>query len=124
MYIAVDFDGTCVEHKYPKVGNTLPYCVDTLKALVAKGHKICLNTMRDAEELQQAVAWFHDNDIPLYGINENKSQKKWTTSPKVYGNVYIDDCACGCPLVKPHNERPYVDWFQVRQMLESDGWFV
>lgn len=124
MYIALDFDGTCVEHKYPAIGNTLPGCVSTLKDLIAKGHKVCLNTMRDGRELSEAVDWFHQNDIKLYGINENKSQKKWTTSPKVYGNVIIDDAAVGCPLVYPNQGRPYVDWYQVRHMLETQGWFL
>lgn len=31
MVIAVDFDGTIVEHMYPKIGNEIPFATDTLK---------------------------------------------------------------------------------------------
>ena len=47
----------------------------------------------------------------MYGYNENRSQKSWTQSNKVYGNMYIDDAAFGCPLIHPEDgSRPYVDW--------------
>ena len=70
--------------------------------------------MRSGKTLEEAVQWFKDNEIQLYGINENPSQKSWTNSPKVYANIYIDDAAIGVPLVDynsnlwPH--RPYVCW--------------
>ena len=31
MIIAVDFDGTIVEHRYPRIGEEIPVAVDTLK---------------------------------------------------------------------------------------------
>jgi len=52
--------------------------------------------------LDDAVNWFKENDIPLYGINENPTQKNWTNSQKAYGHLYIDDCALGCPMNYPH----------------------
>lgn len=121
-YFGIDFDGTCVMHEYPKVGPDCPGAVSVLKRLVDKGHKLCLNTMRDAEELQHAVKWFHDNGIRLFGINENKTQSKWTTSPKVYAHVYIDDAALGCPLVENVHARAYVDWGKVETLLEQSGY--
>ena len=33
MLIAVDFDGTIVEHKYPAIGKELPFAIETLKKL-------------------------------------------------------------------------------------------
>lgn len=36
--IAVDFDGTIVEHKYPEIGNEMMFAFPTLKALQSKGH--------------------------------------------------------------------------------------
>lgn len=124
MIIAVDFDGTCVTHEYPKVGRDVG-AVPVLKKLVEKGHKIMLWTMRGnkpfegIDTLQDAVNWFKDNNIPLWGINENLDQKAsgWTNSNKQYANIYIDDTALGCPLVTIPNERPYVDWVQVEHML-------
>ncbi len=119
MYIAVDFDGTCVRHEYPKVGKDIG-AIPVLKDLVAAGHELILFTMRSNDKLQDAVDWFKDNDIKLYGIQTNPTQKNWTSSPKCYAHLYIDDAALGCPLVEGES-RPYVDWFEVRHMLISQG---
>ena len=86
MYIAIDFDGTCVTHDYPRIGKDIN-AVNVLKKLVANGHKLILNTMRSGKELKEAINWFKKNDIELYGANENPTQKKWTNSPKVYAHL-------------------------------------
>ena len=44
MIIAVDFDGTIVEHKYPKIGKELPFAIETLLDLKADGHQLILWT--------------------------------------------------------------------------------
>lgn len=121
MIIAVDFDGTCVSHEYPKVGKDIG-AVTVLKALVEIGHKIILNTMRSGDELADAIQWFIDNDIPLFGVNENPTQKEWTSSPKVYAHIYIDDCAFGCPLKTDPaiGEKPFVDWIAVEKNLMAN----
>ena len=118
MYIAVDFDGTCVTNEYPKVGKDIG-AVPVLKKLTDSGHKIILNTMRSGKELADAIKWFIDNDIPLFGANENPTQKSWTTSPKVHANLYIDDAALGCPLKMDSNlsDRPFVDWEVIERWL-------
>lgn len=120
MYIAVDFDGTCVTHEYPKVGKDIG-AVPVLKKLTDNGHKIILNTMRSGKELADAIKWFIDNDIPLFGANENPTQKSWTDSPKVHANIYIDDCGIGCPLIFDHaiSSRPFVNWVMVEEILEK-----
>lgn len=120
MYIAVDFDGTCVTHEYPKVGKEIG-AIPVLKKIVSAGHKLILNTMRDTVELQDAVTWFKVNGIPLFGVNNNPTQKRWTTSPKAYANLYIDDAALGCPLiVDPKiSDRPFVDWEAIEVYLEN-----
>lgn len=72
--------------------------------------------------LEDAVKWFEDNNIPLYGIQKNPTQDNWTTSPKAYCQIYIDDAALGCPLVYPvSGSRPYVDWVAVRGLLQLKG---
>lgn len=120
MYIAVDFDGTCVTHEYPNVGKDIG-AVPVLKKLVGAGHKIILNTMRSGNELADAIQWFIDNNIPLFGINENPTQKSWTASPKVYAHIYIDDAALGCPLITNIfiTQRPFVDWMEVEKQLKQ-----
>lgn len=134
MDICIDFDGTCVAHEYPNIGKDIG-AVPVLKELVENGHRLILFTMRsdrkkkkkvDGQEvmveenvLTEAVQWFADNDIPLYGVQKNPTQRFWTSSPKAYGHLYIDDAALGCPLVldDPDSERPYADWVRIRKML-------
>jgi hypothetical protein len=115
--VAVDFDGTCVTYAFPGVGEDIG-AVPVLRELCSKGHKIILHTMRGEHFLPPAVQWFKDNDIPLYGINDNPSQHSWTDSGKVFAHVYIDDAALGAPVkrsaVSPY---PYIDWDLVRQWL-------
>ncbi|EGK00395.1 hypothetical protein [Dysgonomonas gadei] len=138
MDICLDFDGTCVSHEFPKIGKDIG-AVPVLKELTEKGHKLILFSMRsdrkkkkkvDGQEvvveenvLTEAVQWFADNDIPLYGIQKNPTQRFWTSSPKAYGHLYIDDANLGCPLITddPESDRPYVDWVKVREMLEEKG---
>jgi hypothetical protein len=123
-HIVLDFDGTVVKHRYPAVGEDVG-AVPVLRRLVANGHKLLLNTMRSRnsegeDTLQPAIDWFEGNNIPLYGINENPSQKEWTSSPKVYGNIYIDDSAIGAPLKKDEGlipSSPYIDWGKVSLLL-------
>lgn len=133
LYIAVDFDGTCVKHAFPKIGDDIG-AVPVLKKLVNAGHKIILYTMRshndngtehdhsslkgDNDTLQDAIDWFKENDIPLYGVNDNPSQHRWTGSAKIYANIYIDDAALGIPLLKDNQGNIYVDWIKVESMLK------
>ena len=122
MYIAVDFDGTCVTHDYPRIGKEIG-APKVLKRLVEAGHKLILNTMRSGKELQDAIHWFNKNEIELYDVNENPTQKRWTTSPKVYTHMYIDDAAFGCPLrnVPDFSDRPFVDWDSIYRQLIRMG---
>ena len=121
MYIAIDFDGTCVTHDYPRIGKDIN-AIDVLKKLVVNGHKLILNTMRSGKELDEAVNWFKENNIELFGINENPTQKRWTDSPKVYAHMYIDDAALGCPLKLDLSlsDRPFVDWEVVSCLLKDN----
>jgi hypothetical protein len=121
MYIAIDFDGTCVTHDYPRVGKDIG-AVPVLKKLTDSGHQLILNTMRYGDELADAIQWFIDNDIPLYGVNENPTQKEWTLSPKVYAHLYIDDAALGCPLMFDHavSNRPFVNWELVDKYIDRN----
>lgn len=76
------------------------------------------------DTLQDAIDWFKENGIPLYGINENPKQKEWTSSPKIFATIYIDDAALGTPLKYDKDgalSRPYVDWNRVRVLLKIKG---
>jgi len=118
MKIAVDFDGTCVDHRFPEVGPDVPECVEVLKELAKAGHKLILNTMRSGQYLEPAVQWFIDHGIPLSGINTDPGQSSWTQSPKCFAELYIDDAAFGAPLKERAGfNRPSVDWGEVRDRL-------
>lgn len=119
LIIGVDFDGTCVLHEYPKVGADVPNAVRVLQRLQEEGYLFVLNTMRSHRDgtLWPAINWFKDHGLRLYGINHNPDQAAWTDSTKTYANIYIDDAALGCPLIRPAAGRPYVDWNAV------EAWF-
>jgi hypothetical protein len=123
IIFAVDFDGTCVFHKYPDVGGTIPGAVDTLQWIRNQGGRIILNTMRsDAPggmHLQAAIMWFHQNNIQLFSANVNPLQRKWTSSPKVDADYYIDDRALGAPLLYDQEAGFYMDWRNMRRILEA-----
>lgn len=138
MDICIDFDGTCVKHAFPEIGDDIG-AVPVLKALVANGHRLILWTMRDdmvanktsddpditlvsGTFLTDAVNWFKSHNIPLYGIQTNPTQKQWTNSPKAYCHLFIDDCGACIPLVKPKNERAYVNWPALSVWLNKQGY--
>ena len=120
MIIAIDFDGTCVTHEYPRIGKDIG-AIPVLKELVKQGHQLILLTMRSGETLEEAVGWFKNNDIPLWAVNSNPDQTNWTASPKVYANLYIDDAGLGIPLEfnPSYAAREYVDWKVVEFMLHE-----
>ncbi|MBR6720897.1 MAG: hypothetical protein IKL63_02055 [Alistipes sp.] len=122
MIIAVDFDGTCVEHDYPYIGMDAEGAVDVLRELVAKGHRLILFTMRSGDKLEAAVKWFKERKVELWSINTNPEQREWTESVKVYAHYYIDDSAVGCPIKFIDGvPRPVVDWAKVRAIFQNDG---
>lgn len=122
MVIAIDFDGTCVTNEYPNVGKDIG-AVPVLKRIVEKGHRIILYTMRDNERLKDAEQWFKSNGIPLFGVNNNPAQERWSSSPKIYAHLYIDDAALGVPLKfdRKISDRAFVDWEEVEQFLITNG---
>jgi hypothetical protein len=128
MKIAVDFDGTCVTHSFPAVGQEIG-ANEVLLELTKKGHKLILFTMRSDNVktgqmyLTDAVNWFKKWNIPLYGIQSDPQQKAWTTSPKCYAEIYIDDAALGAPLVynPDMSDRPFIDWSLAKDFLVKKG---
>jgi hypothetical protein len=140
MTIVLDFDGTCVANEYPRIGPEIG-ATKILKELVDNGHQLVLFTMRSNRRtllssllnyhseydncLTDAVNWFGKRKIPLYGIQKEPNQSTWLDSPKVKGELIIDDSAIGCPLIYPLGKgnscHPYVDWQKVRDNLVRLG---
>ena len=123
MYICIDFDGTIVDHCFPEIGTEAPKAIYWLKRLQDQGAKLILFTMRSDTSvggpmLSDAVAFLEDQGIKFYGINKNPDQDSWTESPKAYADIYVDDAAFGCPLIRPKGfKRPCVDWETVGPAL-------
>jgi hypothetical protein len=123
MYICVDFDGTIVDHCYPGIGAEAPKALYWLRRLQDRGAKLILFTMRSdtiigGSMLSDAVDYLQRNGIELYGVNKNPDQESWTASPKAYADIYVDDAAFGCPLIRPGGfNRPCVDWETVGPAL-------
>lgn len=123
--IAVDFDGTCVTNEYPYVGKDIG-AAEVLRTLVSKGHRIILCTMRSGKRLDEAVKWFSENGIKLHAVNENPCQSKWSSSRKIFADIYIDDLALGCPLYEVGNDgrvHRFVNWKRVARWFLVEGVF-
>lgn len=140
LIFILDFDGTVVSHEFPMIGKEIG-AIPVLKKMVKAGHRLILHTMRsdnmdipitnDQDEtdrlrgdfLSEAVNWFKDNDIPLWGIQENPDQNVWTTSDKPHGDFCIDDRNIGVPLThdKALSKNPFVNWKRIEEWLEVNG---
>ena len=94
MTIAVDFDGTIVEHKYPEIGKEKAFAIETLKDLQAEGHKLILWTSREGKLLEDAVAFCKERGLTFYAVNSQYPEKymfKKSEGRKVVADLYIDD---------------------------------
>ncbi|MGO3706375.1 MAG: BT0820 family HAD-type phosphatase [Mesonia hippocampi] len=111
--IAIDFDGTIVEHKYPKIGKEMLFAFDTIKALEAKGHKLILWTYRTGKELQEAVEFCKRNGVTFFAINENypKETTQDNYSRKINADIFIDD----------RNIGGFLGWDTIWQHLHPEG---
>jgi len=111
--IAVDFDGTIVEHAYPEIGPEMLFAFSTLKELQKKGHRLVLWTYREGAFLQQAIDYCAANGVQFYAVNENypgeMKEKKY--SRKLLADIFIDD----------RNVGGFPGWSEVWQMLHPGG---
>ncbi|MDQ2178535.1 BT0820 family HAD-type phosphatase [Marinifilum sp. D714] len=97
MIIAVDFDGTIVEQKYPKLGQEIPFATSTLKMLQEDGHRLILWTYRAGKELEDAVEFCRSKGLEFYAINKNYPEEVFdeSISRKIKADMYIDDMNYG-----------------------------
>ncbi len=113
IIIAVDFDGTIVEHDYPAIGKEMLFALDTLKALQKKGHRLILWTFRTGKFLEDAVRYCHQNGIDFYAVNKNFPEERIEDDSvrKIQADIFIDD----------RNIGGFPGWSKVWQMLHPDG---
>lgn len=92
--IAVDFDGTIVDHEYPGIGREKLFAFQTLKELEKRGALLILWTFRSGNELEEAVEFCRKNGIEFYAVNKNYPEEVFdeaTVSRKINADIYIDD---------------------------------
>lgn len=117
--IALDFDGTVVEHEYPNIGKENENCSEILKRWVKDYNvEIVLDTMRGGDLLKDALKWFADRDVPIFSVGKTPNQVLWTDSPKAYALFSIDDRNVGCPMKYDSKKRLMVDWNKICEIFE------
>ena len=95
MIIAVDFDGTIVEHQYPEIGKELPFAIETLRMLIADQHKLILWSVREGKLLEDAIEWCRERGVVFYAVNKDFPEEKVEYnnhfSRKIKADLWIDD---------------------------------
>lgn len=94
MIIAVDFDGTIVEHRYPHIGEEIPFAIDTLKLLQQEKHRLILWSVREGALLDEAVEWCKSRGLEFYAVNKDYPEEERNHqgfSRKLKADMFIDD---------------------------------
>ena len=117
MIIAVDFDGTIVEHRYPRIGEEIPFAIDTLKFLQQEKHRLILWSVREGTLLEEAVEWCKARGLEFYAVNkdypeEQKSHQGF--SRKLKADLFIDD----------RNLGGLPDWGLIYEMIKKKKTFA
>jgi hypothetical protein len=98
MIIAVDFDGTIVEHKYPNIGDELPFATSPLRMLTEQHHRLILWTVRSGKLLDEAVDWCSKRGVEFYAVNKNFPEEQVEGDRAfriINADIFIDDCNLG-----------------------------
>ncbi|HOK39194.1 MAG TPA: hypothetical protein P5538_04745 [Bacteroidales bacterium] len=113
LTIAVDFDGTIVEHCYPEIGEELPGAFEVLKELQERGHRLILWTVRDGIDLQNAVDYCLSKGIIFWAVNASFPDEEFNKyiSRKIDADVFIDD----------RNVGGFPGWYKIREILIPDS---
>jgi hydroxymethylpyrimidine pyrophosphatase-like HAD family hydrolase len=113
MTIAVDFDGTIVEHRYPAIGKERTFAIDTLKMLEKQNHQLILWTYRSGKELDAAVDFCRERGLVFYAVNKNYPEEVFDDkiSRKIIADVYIDD----------RNVGGFPGWGEIWHMLNENA---
>jgi hypothetical protein len=111
MKIAIDFDGTIVEHKYPEIGEELLFAIETIKELQRQQHMIVLWTFRSGKYLDEAVEYCRKRGLEFYAVNKNYPEEVFdeSQSRKLNADLFIDD----------RNLGGFPGWNVVLEMIQS-----
>lgn len=112
MTIAIDFDGTIVEHRYPQIGPEIPFATDTLKMLMRDRHRLILWTVREGKLLEEAVEWCRQRGVEFYAVNQDYPEEEKRDkgfSRKLKADLFIDD----------RNLGGLPDWGDIYRMIQE-----
>lgn len=113
MTIAVDFDGTIVEHRYPAIGKEIPFATATLKRLIDDGHHLILWTVREGDLLEEAVKWCEERGVRFWAVNKDFDDDELEAndySRKLKVKMFIDD----------RNVGGLPDWGTIYQLISRN----
>lgn len=130
MKIAVDFDGTIVEHRYPEIGKEIMFAFQTLRALQEQGHQLILWTYRSGRELEDAVEYCRRNGLEFYAVNSSYPEEEFDEdydSRKIDVDLFIDDRNIGglppwgeiYQMINPH-EKPTLEE-EIKSLTQKKG---
>ncbi len=93
LTIAIDFDGTIVENRYPGIGKPILFAIETLIKLQEDGHQLILWTYRTGRELEEAVEFCKRRGINFYAVNKSYPEEIYdnSLSRKIQADYFIDD---------------------------------
>jgi len=115
MTIAVDFDGTIVENRYPEIGRELPFATETLRMLAREGHRLVLWSCREGGLLDEAVAWCRERGVEFWAVNRDYPEETTENNPrwtrKLKADLFIDD----------RNVGGLPDWGVIYGLVSEDG---
>ena len=113
MTIAIDFDGTIVEHRYPEIGPERPFATETLRMLIRDRHQLILWTVREGRLLDEAVEWCRQRGVEFWAVNrdfpEENIERNEHFSRKLKVDLFIDD----------RNLGGLPDWGTIYQMVSQ-----
>ena len=105
MIYAIDFDGTIVENRFPRIGAIKREVWEFITDLQQRGDKWILFTMREGESLDLAVRFLAGYGLRPDAVNDNLPEMcaLYKNNPrKIFAHVYIDDHnAGGLRLARP-----------------------
>lgn len=112
MIIAVDFDGTIVKHRYPEIGEEIPFATEALKMLIRDRHRLILWTVREGKLLEEAVEWCRERGVEFYAVNRDYPEEETAHngfSRKLKADLFIDD----------RNLGGLPDWGEIYRMVRD-----
>ena len=113
IIIAVDFDGTLCENRFPNIGEPNVELIDALRIMKRAGHTLILWTCREGVDLDEAVDWCKLRGLEFDYVNTDDPNIPWIPGRKIVADIYIDDRA-----YSPEQFCTYYDMLRSTRMLD------